>query len=223
MPPATKREAERQLAVLQQSQAELEERFKLLQQELVDATKVPMPPAPGVSGACSALASSIASTCCAPVAALKALCAGDSTVAGRPDQPKQSGYSAMALAGDEDEAQRKQVAQHNWESVHTGIFFPCGRLKGAWDMVILCFILYSAVMVPYRSCFNADPEGGMQYFEVTCTLIFLVDVFATFNTVRHHPRPLPHRLTDALAAPALDPQPTPLRPTRPFRPPAGLC
>ena len=49
-------------------------------------------------------------------------------------------------------------------------------------MVVLLFILYSAVMVPYRICFDANAEGGMFIFEQIVTFSFLTDVCFNFNT-----------------------------------------
>lgn len=41
-----------------------------------------------------------------------------------------------------------------------------GSWKQKWDMLILVLILYSAVVVPYRVCFDDDPKGRFWIFEV---------------------------------------------------------
>ena len=73
------------------------------------------------------------------------------------------------------------IPEHAWETVRTGIFFPVGPRKKAWDAVVMLLILYSVVMVPYRVGFEAQAEGEMWYFEVAVTLFFCADLLATFN------------------------------------------
>jgi hypothetical protein len=43
---------------------------------------------------------------------------------------------------------------------------PKERWKENWDMSILFFILYSAIVVPFRICFSAEADGQMWNFEV---------------------------------------------------------
>ena len=63
-----------------------------------------------------------------------------------------------------------------------GVFLPTHAWKEYWDVIVLQFILYSAVMVPYRICFDASAVGGMFIFEQIVTLSFLTDVCFNFNT-----------------------------------------
>ena len=86
-----------------------------------------------------------------------------------------------ALGGDDHERQTR-LAEHNWEAAENRVFFPVGFYKGKWDTIILFLILYSAVMVPFRSCFHANPEGIVLDFEIMVTIFFLWDVILTFNT-----------------------------------------
>lgn len=62
------------------------------------------------------------------------------------------------------------------------IIFPTDNWKEGWDLWVLLFILYSAVMVPYRICFESPATGAMFIFEQTCTVSFIIDVFLNFNT-----------------------------------------
>lgn len=74
------------------------------------------------------------------------------------------------------------VPEHSWQSVQTGVFFPVSSAKQGWDALIMAFIVYSVIAVPFRVCFEAEAEGWMWYFEVGVTLLFCADIFATFNT-----------------------------------------
>ena len=62
------------------------------------------------------------------------------------------------------------------------IILPSDPWKEAWDLFILAFILYSAVMVPYRICFSSTAEDFWFAFEQLVTLSFVVDVVFNFNT-----------------------------------------
>merc|ERR1719240_2237714 len=54
--------------------------------------------------------------------------------------------------------------------------------KESWDMWVLLLILYSAVMVPFRICFDEEAEGVMFWVEQCVTFTFLSDVCLNFNT-----------------------------------------
>lgn len=62
------------------------------------------------------------------------------------------------------------------------IIIPDHTLKGAWDVMIMFFVLYSSVVVPFRVCFEADAVGTMWLIEVAVSLMFLADTILTFNT-----------------------------------------
>ena len=64
-----------------------------------------------------------------------------------------------------------------------GLIMPVGTWKEKWDIVILLLILYSAIVVPVRVCFDADAQGLMWILEVSMTLAFIVDMGFTFNQV----------------------------------------
>lgn len=64
-----------------------------------------------------------------------------------------------------------------------GLIMPVGTWKENWDICILLLILYSAVVVPVRVCFDADAHGAMWLLEVAMTLAFIVDMGFTFNQV----------------------------------------
>ena len=62
-----------------------------------------------------------------------------------------------------------------------GIILPTYQWKEHWDVLILVFILYSAVTVPFRICFDADAVGYMFIFEQVVTFSFIIDVCFNFN------------------------------------------
>ena len=64
-----------------------------------------------------------------------------------------------------------------------GLIMPIGTWKEKWDLVVLFLILYSALVVPVRVCFDEDAHGVMWYVEVSMTFAFIVDMYFTFNTV----------------------------------------
>jgi len=64
-----------------------------------------------------------------------------------------------------------------------GLIMPVGTWKEKWDLVILMLIVYSAIAVPVRVCFDEDATGFMWYFEVSMTFGFITDMYFTFNTV----------------------------------------
>jgi len=63
-----------------------------------------------------------------------------------------------------------------------GVVLPTQPWKEIWDLWILGFILYSAVMVPYRICFSAPAEHYMFWMEQAVTISFIIDVCFSFNT-----------------------------------------
>ena len=53
--------------------------------------------------------------------------------------------------------------------------------KGNWDLMIMFLILYSAISVPVRVCFDAPAEGLLWTFEASMSLIFMADIGFTFR------------------------------------------
>jgi len=79
---------------------------------------------------------------------------------------------------DPDEDQAAEVKRARTD----GIFLPTDKWKESWDLIVLNLIIYSAVMVPYRICFNAPATGWLDKFEISLSLLFFVDVIFNFNT-----------------------------------------
>ena len=49
-------------------------------------------------------------------------------------------------------------------------------------MLVLIFVVYSAIFVPYRICFSAHAVGWVYKFELAESIIFIIDVLFNFNT-----------------------------------------
>ena len=83
------------------------------------------------------------------------------------------------------------IAESEWPQAarNLGIFFPKQSSKQVWDLLIMCCIIYSALVMPFRFCFSANAEGWMLIFEAVISMIFLFDLFSCFNTAYlHHER-----------------------------------
>jgi hypothetical protein len=50
------------------------------------------------------------------------------------------------------------------------------------DLMILVLIIYSAITVPLRVCFDASAIGFMWRLEVSMSIVLLLDIFLTFIT-----------------------------------------
>jgi hypothetical protein len=48
--------------------------------------------------------------------------------------------------------------------------------------MILLFIIYQAIMIPFRLCFNEDASGGLLVIEDIMDASFMLDICITFNT-----------------------------------------
>ncbi len=64
----------------------------------------------------------------------------------------------------------------------TLIFFPDSKIKVAWDLIGMIFIIYQAIFVPIRICFDLPAVGSQAVFELLQDFYFLVDIFVSFNT-----------------------------------------
>ena len=106
--------------------------------------------------------------------------AADVTLSG-PVQSGPSAYPSSAVSPmvDSDEEDENGMARPGRTY---SVFLPVDPWKETWDLVVLMFILYSAVMVPYRICFSADATGWIFVYEQVVTLVFLTDVIFNFNT-----------------------------------------
>ena len=61
------------------------------------------------------------------------------------------------------------------------IVSPDNVAKGMWDILLFVFILYQAVIIPFRICFESDPSGFTYYLELTMDISFILDILVCFN------------------------------------------
>ena len=59
--------------------------------------------------------------------------------------------------------------------------FPDSNFKTSWDLSGLFFILYEAILIPYRVSFNIPSTGWFAMFEVLIDLFFITDVCKYIN------------------------------------------
>ena len=64
------------------------------------------------------------------------------------------------------------------------VFYPDDFLKIIWDLIGFFFIIYQAVLVPYRICFDVAAIGGIAIFELTQDFFFLTLAFIHVNVAR---------------------------------------
>ena len=67
---------------------------------------------------------------------------------------------------------------------HFGIN-PKGRFRMGWDLaIVLPLLVYLAVIMPFRLCFNNEPEFGtpIYWVEFTIDLVFIGDIVLNFFT-----------------------------------------
>jgi hypothetical protein len=87
---------------------------------------------------------------------------------------------AGAAAADDDEEDEEEVMKRIVREA--GVIIPTDPWKEKWDVMILVMILYSAIVVPYRICFDAPAAGVVWVFEQLLTAGFIIDVVFNFNT-----------------------------------------
>jgi hypothetical protein len=90
-------------------------------------------------------------------------------------------YAGVDAGGDHLE-DHEFVREDEWNEAGTTVINPKSRWKETWDLGVLVFILYSAIVVPFRICFSAEAVGNMWYVEVGISLFFIADVIFNFNT-----------------------------------------
>ena len=79
----------------------------------------------------------------------------------------------------------REVAETSADNIERGsmcVILPTDPWKEAWDFFVLVLILYSAVVVPFRICFDARADGDLLWVEDMMTVCFIVDVALSFNT-----------------------------------------
>ncbi len=63
-----------------------------------------------------------------------------------------------------------------------GIFHPEALIKVCWDLFGYVFIMYQAIITPYRLSFNEPASGFLAVFENLQDFFFIVDILISLNT-----------------------------------------
>ena len=74
------------------------------------------------------------------------------------------------------------IAAHSEINKAWGVIYPDATFKGIWDLFGLFFIIYQAILIPFRLCFDVDATGGILYVEDIMDVAFMMDIIVTFNT-----------------------------------------
>lgn len=62
------------------------------------------------------------------------------------------------------------------------LLFPLGRFKFRWDLLMLVFIIYSCISVPFRFGMSHEATGIWLYIEAAVSIFFITDIVLVFNT-----------------------------------------
>ena len=59
---------------------------------------------------------------------------------------------------------------------------PNAKGHHAWDCYVLVVLLYTAISVPWRICFNVEAYGGWAIWEIIVDTTFVADIIVNFLT-----------------------------------------
>jgi len=79
---------------------------------------------------------------------------------------------------------KEQVRALNFAGARVSkwILHPAALSRMTWDAIQVVFLLYIAMVVPYRVGFNEPAQGPLYWLEVLQDLFFIVDIFLNFVT-----------------------------------------
>lgn len=72
--------------------------------------------------------------------------------------------------------------QNSNSHVSKWLVHPESTAKLTWDIICMLFIIFLAITVPYKICFNIIYTGGWAYLDITMTFFFMFDILIEFNT-----------------------------------------
>ena len=61
------------------------------------------------------------------------------------------------------------------------LFNPDSSGMATWDILGLFFIIYQAIIIPFRLCYGVEPTGFWFFVESTIDICFMVDILVQFN------------------------------------------
>ena len=63
-----------------------------------------------------------------------------------------------------------------------GLVVPDELRKERWDWLVILFVLYNAVEVPFDLCFSPDANTFLTVFDYFVDVTFMIDIFIAFRT-----------------------------------------
>lgn len=61
------------------------------------------------------------------------------------------------------------------------IILPSNKLKQAWDIYVMALLVYTALIIPFRVCFNVEDKSAFGiFFDLWFDLSFTVDIVLNF-------------------------------------------
>jgi hypothetical protein len=62
------------------------------------------------------------------------------------------------------------------------MLFPNNKYKHVWDLWVVFLLIYTALIVPYKVCFEDDTSDGQFIFDLIVDFSFMIDIVMTFFT-----------------------------------------
>lgn len=84
------------------------------------------------------------------------------------------------VGGDDDDQLNKLIA--HTKDTDKLVINPDHTFKSLWDAIGFLFIMYQAMIVPFRISFEVDSTGFLGYVETGMDIYFMMDLFISFNT-----------------------------------------
>lgn len=93
--------------------------------------------------------------------------------------------SSTVEAASEQKDKQDDIPVGQTDPEESGMILPTYAWKERWDILIMFLILYSAVAVPIRVCFDAEAEGLVWRIEASMSIFFIIDLAMGFRTAFH--------------------------------------
>ena len=97
----------------------------------------------------------------------------------RPSHSRQHSEFNAIVEGTFEEHQTR-VAKRNSGSF--AMLHPASRVRIFWDLQMLVFVVYVALLFPYYMGFNTEATGGVAIFEAIIDYLFIADLVLNFRT-----------------------------------------
>ena len=62
------------------------------------------------------------------------------------------------------------------------VIHPRSKFRQWWNMLMVCLLLYTAIIVPYRAAFGVLSSGASLFVEIIFACVYLLDIVVNFST-----------------------------------------